>query len=528
VIWATAREVLSPQIIQRIESETAAIETTLGAGGTHDITRLLRLPGTINFPNAAKRAKGRGIGRARMLYYADTLYSAEQIAGLAAHLSATVPADLVRLKPKPKKPPASDRDADIAALAGELARAGADAITKVEHLSDDLRRRLEAAIKTHQHLADRWAGMADDLTEAGRDTSRSALDFSLAALLKGAKFNHRDAGLILCAFVHGKANGDPWTGNLRLRHVARCVLRSRQPKPGQAGLPPHFAVTENGVFYVPPSDGSGKKPTPVWVSARILVTAETQDETGNSWGLLLKWKDRDGHPHQWAMPRKLLHADGNVIAAELEDAGLSVGTGRVPHDLLKQFLAGITVDRRVRCVTRTGWHNVNNGHVYVLSDTESFGPNGNDVILQTERIATGACATESRGTLAEWKDQVARYAVGNHRLGLLISTAFTGPLLEITAEPSGGIHLFGQSQIGKTVALASGASVWGKADTSGVIRSWRATANGLEGVAAQTTDALLALVPHVIHSAMISPVSWRLYPGRSVKPEPRNINDSGY
>jgi hypothetical protein len=36
------------------------------------------------------------------------------------------------------------------------------------------------------------------------------------------------------------------------------------------------------------------------------------------------------------------------------------------------------------------------------------------------------------------------------------------------------------------------------------------------------------LLPHVIHSAVISPVSWRLYPGRSVNPESCNINDSGY
>ncbi len=43
-----------------------------------------------------------------------------------------------------------------------------------------------------------------------------------------------------------------------------------------------------------------------------------------------------------------------------------------------------------------------------------------------------------------------------------------------------------------------------------------------------TSRAVSCLVPHVIHSAAISPVSWRLYPGRSVKPEPRNINDSGY
>jgi hypothetical protein len=232
VVWATAREVLSPQIIGRIEAETKAIETALGAGGTHNIDRLLRLPGTINFPNAAKRAKGRGIGRARMLYSAATSYSAEQIAGLAAHLSATVPADLVRLKTKPTGPTSPGKDADIAALAGELAKAGAEAITTKEHLSDDLQQRLDVALKTKPRLADRWAGMVDDLTEAGRDSSRSALDMSLAAMLKGAKFSHLDAGLILCAYAHGKANGDPWTnGTDRLRHVSRCVLRSHNPKP---------------------------------------------------------------------------------------------------------------------------------------------------------------------------------------------------------------------------------------------------------------------------------------------------------
>ncbi len=40
---------------------------------------------------------------------------------------------------------------------------------------------------------------------------------------KRAGFDDLDAALILCAFAHGKANGDPWTGNARLRHVARCV-----------------------------------------------------------------------------------------------------------------------------------------------------------------------------------------------------------------------------------------------------------------------------------------------------------------
>ncbi len=174
----------------------------------------------------------------------------------------------MRLKTKPTGPTSPGKDADVAALAGELAKAGADAITKEEHLSDDLRQRLEAAIKTHQHLADRWAGMVDDLTEAGRDSSRSSLDLSLAALLKRAGFDHLDTGLILCAFAHGKANGDPWTGNLRLRHVARCVLRSHNPKqtPGgddkiEWGKPLDFIADQE---TAPPELREEHIPAPLW------------------------------------------------------------------------------------------------------------------------------------------------------------------------------------------------------------------------------------------------------------------------
>jgi hypothetical protein len=52
------------KIIDRIEGETKAIEDALGAGGTHDVTRLLRLPGTINFPNATEMAAA-SLGRVR-------------------------------------------------------------------------------------------------------------------------------------------------------------------------------------------------------------------------------------------------------------------------------------------------------------------------------------------------------------------------------------------------------------------------------------------------------------------------------
>jgi Protein of unknown function (DUF3987) len=111
---------------------------------------------------------------------------------------------------------------------GDLAAAGADTITAKEHLPDDLQQRLDVALTARPRLNDRWAGIVDDLTGA------SSADFSLAAMLKAAQFHHLETATILCAYPHGKANSDPWTGGGRLRYVARCALRSHEPKPAAA------------------------------------------------------------------------------------------------------------------------------------------------------------------------------------------------------------------------------------------------------------------------------------------------------
>jgi uncharacterized protein (DUF927 family) len=73
---------------------------------------------------------------------------------------------------------------------------------------------------------------------------------------------------------------------------------------------------------------------------------------------------------------------------------------------------------------------------------------------------------------------------------LAISASFAGALLHLAGLESGGIHLFGNSSTGKTTLLKLAASVWGD---SGLVRSWRATANGLEGVANRTSDVVLIL-----------------------------------
>lgn len=73
-----------------------------------------------------------------------------------------------------------------------------------------------------------------------------------------------------------------------------------------------------------------------------------------------------------------------------------------------------------------------------------------------------------------------------------ISVAFAGTLAGITGEDSGGFHLRGKSSTGKSTALKVAASVWGHPAT--YVRQWRATSNGLEGLAAlHADDGLLIL-----------------------------------
>jgi uncharacterized protein (DUF927 family) len=112
-------------------------------------------------------------------------------------------------------------------------------------------------------------------------------------------------------------------------------------------------------------------------------------------------------------------------------------------------------------------------------------------ILQT----TGSVdhAYRRAGTMEGWQEHVARYAAGNSRLGLALSTAFAAPLLYPTGSESGGVHFRGGSSTGKTTALVVAGSAWGGGGIRGFIRTWRATSNGLEGIAALHCDALLCL-----------------------------------
>lgn len=245
-------------------------------------------------------------------------------------------------------------------------------------------------------------------------------------------------------------------------------------RPGTAGNGPPFRVDDRGVHHV------GDDGVETWICSRLDVQALTRDAAGGSWGYLLAWTDRDGRPHRWACPARMLAGDGAELRAVLLDAGLLIAPSAKARGLLATYIQTSDVEGRATCTDRTGWH----GGSFVLPD-DTIG--AGNVLLQT---AGEPPRMDCAGTLASWQAGIAARCVGNSRLLLAVSAAFAAPLLDLIGAESGGVHLVGPSSCGKTTALRAAASVWGGPD---YLQRWRATDNGLEAIAQAHNDLLLVL-----------------------------------
>jgi uncharacterized protein (DUF927 family) len=242
-----------------------------------------------------------------------------------------------------------------------------------------------------------------------------------------------------------------------------------------------FVLRDDGVWHCDPEKSD------THLCGVLEVIAETRADDGSNWGVLLRWQDHDGQPHQWPMPRSMLAGDGTEYRSCLLDGGLYIAPGRKPRELLTTFLASARTPARARAVTRVGWHE----RVFVMPEGAYGETGGERMLLQTAGAADHAFRVS--GTLEDWQGNVARYAIGNSRLALALSAAFAAPLLYLAGAESGGFHFRGPSSIGKTTALLVAGSAWGGGGVNGYVCQWRATDNGLEGLAARHCDCLLCL-----------------------------------
>ena len=262
------------------------------------------------------------------------------------------------------------------------------------------------------------------------------------------------------------------------------LLAAAKPARAAAEMPQGYTMSRSGLVWRDPSDED--KPE-ITIAGRFDVLAETRDSEGTSWGVLLRWDDRDGREHLLPLARATLAGDGADARKMLLDGGLYVAPSRSARERLNSFLLSVRSSGRITATGRIGWH----GDVFVLPDRSIGARGGEELLLQGSGFQEHAF--RQRGSLQDWQHEVARFAAGNSRLQLALSAAFAAPLLGVCGIEGGGLHLRGASSTGKTTALAAAGSVWGGGEPGGYIRSWRATSNDLEGVALGHCDVLLCL-----------------------------------
>ena len=239
-----------------------------------------------------------------------------------------------------------------------------------------------------------------------------------------------------------------------------------------------------GVWYFSMTKGTEKNPSvPIeqWICSPLHVEAITFDGQGNNFGRYLRFKNTNKQWREWAMPMEMLGGSGEELRREL----LSMGVEIDPHarNQLSTYLQSQRPKRKMRCASQVGWCEGS----YVLPDTV-IGAKAASVIFQSGERTNDEYTTA--GTLVGWQKEVAAHAVTNPLLAVTLSAAFAGALLERCNAESGGLHYVGDSSSGKTGLIEAACSVWGGDNYK---RSWRSTANGMEGVAAMFNDGLLAL-----------------------------------
>lgn len=250
--------------------------------------------------------------------------------------------------------------------------------------------------------------------------------------------------------------------------------------------------TDAGLYHVPFKDGEDGRPQRVCGVLRVVGLA--RDSHDNQAALLLEFVTQFGKVRRWLMPLAMLAGDGNAYRVALNSQGFMTPTNSARRALLTEYLASRdpAALELVRHVSRVGWA----GRCYVLpNETLGRNVNGEQVIFHSE---AGIEANFSqRGTVEQWRSDLARLCVGNSRAAFAVATAFAGPLLAwASGTTGGGLHYTGQTSIGKTTCFLLAASVWGKGtekDPDSYVQKWRATSNGLEYQGEQHNDCTLIL-----------------------------------
>lgn len=158
LVWKLEQKLPAAQFAAWAEAQSNALAEAFNGDHVYNVDRIFRLPGTINIPTAAKRAKGRQPALAQTIGISGATYSQKELASWTP----------------PKMP-----DTAAAIELPPIDMTEVVAADAYDQLPPDLKERFEQELARNGELAALWRGL-----EPPHDTSRSGWAFALATHLR--------------------------------------------------------------------------------------------------------------------------------------------------------------------------------------------------------------------------------------------------------------------------------------------------------------------------------------------------------
>lgn len=246
---------------------------------------------------------------------------------------------------------------------------------------------------------------------------------------------------------------------------------------------PYFECTPKGIFYHAIStdkNGQIQENAPLHLSDPIKLIGQGIDQDGNHYRLITIKNKLTNRPQTHALKMETIGSNWG----ELQRLGITIYAGRKKRDHLTDYLQTEGDKTHYTITDRAGWHDKS----YILPSGEILSQETNpNIYYNGDKSQQNAY--QAKGTLEDWRQEIALYANENSRLSLAIGIA--SPLAHLLDMEGGGIHLYGDSSDGKTTLAKIALSVWGNPEKLKL--TWEGTHLGFSNIACARNDNLLIL-----------------------------------
>ena len=251
----------------------------------------------------------------------------------------------------------------------------------------------------------------------------------------------------------------------------------------------NYRLTDHGLLYVfyEKTRGGKVKEVETFICSPLQVVATGKDADDGERTQIVEFSNDEGRIKRINVPLRQLVTEPQRILGELVACGLIINSREKLR--LIDYLIYSKPEKRLTLVYKTGWQ----GKSFVMPDKIISSSDAENADYLLHGTHSKIKKLKAQGTAGEWRENIARYCVGNSRLIFAVSCAFASILLPLSNQLGGGFHLRGESSTGKSSALKVAGSVLGCNGENGFNETWRGTQNGIEAVAAYHNHLLLPL-----------------------------------